>query len=265
MCYILISNGLDGRRTEDTMTTSHDSLLPSVERRLAAWLSVKDKPEGAESHRPGPTITISRKFGCEAFPLAVRLKELLDAACEAPWIIYEKALLERVSQAEHLSMKFLEELGSTRLADDSLGFIFPGHVTHDEAFRRLALHLQLIAGAGNAIIVGRGGAILTRHLKNCYHFRLDGSDAYCVSSAAQRLRIPEKKAAELLRECQQNREAFIESYLHASVRDLTHYHAVYNRERSGLEEIAASIVSFVVRSWPDKSCFKAAAIATIAT
>ena len=138
LCYILLSNGLEGRRTEETMTTSRDSLLPSVERRLAAWLSVKDRATGAESHRPGPTITISRKYGCDAFPLALRLKELLDAACEEPWIIYDKALLERVSQAEHLSMQFLEDLGSTRVADDSLGFIFPGHVTHDEAFRRLA-------------------------------------------------------------------------------------------------------------------------------
>ena len=212
-----------------------------------------------------PTITISRKYGCEAFPLAERLKELLDAACEEPWIIYDKALLERVSQAEHLSMEFLENLGSSRLADDSLGFIFPGHVTHDEAFRRLALHLLLIAGAGNAIIIGRGGAILTRHLKNCYHFRLDGSDAFCIASTAHRLKISEKKAAEMLREYQQKREAFIESHLRASVRDLAHYHAVYNRDRSGLEEIAASIVSFVERSWGDRSYFKATILAAVQT
>jgi len=247
------------------MVTSHDSLLLSVERRLAAWISAEDKTKGAVGPRPGPTITISRKYGCEAFALALRIKELLDAACEEPWIIYDKALLERVSQAEHLSMEFLENLGSSRLADDSLGFMFPGHVTHDEAFRRLAMHMLLIAGAGNAIIIGRGGAILTAHLKNCYHFRLDASDAFCVSSTAQRLKISEKKAAEMLREYQQKREAFIESHLRVSVRDLTHYHAMYNRDRSGLEEIAASIVSFVERSWKDRTYFKAATSAAVAT
>jgi hypothetical protein len=246
------------------MATSHDSVPLSVERRLAAWLSVKDKPKGAEASRPGPTITISRKYGCEAFPLALRLKELLDAACKEPWTIYDKALLERVSQSEHLPMEFLENLGASKLADDSLGFIFPGHVTHDEAFRRLAMHLLLIAETGNAIIIGRGGAILTRHLKNCYHFRLDGSDAFCVSSTAQRLKIPEKKAAEMLREYQQKRESFIENHLRASVRDLTHYHAVYNRDYSGLEEIAVSIVSFVERSWGDRTSFKATALAAVA-
>jgi len=197
--------------------------------------------------------------------LALRLKELLDAACEEPWIIYDKALLERVSQAEHLPMEFLENLGSSRLADDSLGSMFPGHVTRDEAFRRLATHLLLIAGAGNAIIIGRGGAILTRHFKNCYHFHLDASDPFCVSSTAQRLKISEKKAAELLREYQQKREAFIESHLRVSVRDLTHYHAVYNWDRSGLDEIAASIVSFGERGCKARTYFRAATLTAVAT
>jgi hypothetical protein len=243
------------------VTKSYDSLLPAIERRLTAWISVKDKPEGADAPRPGPTITISRKYGCEAFPLALRLKELLDAACEEPWIVYDTALLERVSQAEHLSMEFLKDLGSSKLADDSVGFLFPGHVTHDEGFRRLAWHLVLIADAGNAIIIGRGGAILTRQLKNCYQFRLDASDAFCISSTAQRLKISEKEAAEQLRESHQKRDAFIESQLRASVLDLTHYHAVFNRDRSGLEEIAAGIVSFVERSWGDKTYFKAGILA----
>jgi hypothetical protein len=231
------------------MTKSCDSLLPSVERRLAAWISFQDRSDCPEGQRPGPTITISRKYGCEAFPLALRLKELLDDAGGEPWSIYDKALLEQVSEAEHLSMEILEDLGSTRIADDSLGFLFPGHVSHDQAFRHLAWHLVRIASAGRAIIVGRGGARLTRHLKNCYHFRLEASDEFCAASTARRLKIPEQDAAEMLRRGGEKREAFIDAHLHASVHDLAQYHAVYNRDRSGLDEIAAGIASFVARSW----------------
>src|SRR3972149_3126400 len=108
------------------MAKSHDPLPPGVERRLAAWISVKDGPKGAEAPRPGPTITISRKYGCEAFLLAARVK-----------------------------------------------------------------------------------------------------------------RLPE--AAEVLREYRQKGDAFIESQLRASIRDVAHYHAVFNRDRSGLEEIATGI------------------------
>lgn len=246
------------------MTKSCDSLLPSVERRLAAWISVHDTPRRSEGQRPGPTITLSRKYGCEAFPLALRLKELLDDSGGETWNIYDKALLERVSEAEHLSMEILEDLGSTRFADDSLGFLFPGHVTHDQAFRHLAWHLVHIAQSGHAIIVGRGGAILTQHLKNCYHFRLEASDGFCVSSTAQRLKITEKEAAERLREFGQKREAFIENHLRTSIRDLAHYHAVYNRDRSGLEEIATGIASFVRRSWGEQARARDEALAAVA-
>ena len=123
---------------------------------------------------------------------------------------------------------------------------------------------MLIAEAGNAIIVGRAGAILTRHLKNCYHFRLDASDAFCVSSTARRLKLSEKEAAEMMRQYDQKREAFIERHLRASIGDLTHYHAVYNRDRSGLEEIASGIAPFVERGWEHGTCFKSGIPAAVA-
>lgn len=229
------------------MTQSGGPLPPRVERRLAAWISIKEGPAGTRAPLPGPTITLSRKYGCDAFALAERLKARLDPISDEPWVIFDKALLERVSEAEHLPLKFLEDLGASRFADDSLGFIFPGHVTHDEAFRRLAWHLLLIADSGYAIIVGRGGAVLTRHLEHCFHFRLDASDTFCIASTAQRLGIPTTEAANTMRQCQETRDAFIENYLRTTLDDATHYHAVFNRDRCGLDDIAASILPFVER------------------
>ena len=43
--------------------------------------------------------------------------------------------------------------------------------------------------------------------------------------------------------------------------DLGPYHAVFNRERSGIEEVARSIVTFVANSWEDKSYFKGGVVA----
>jgi hypothetical protein len=238
------------------MPKSYSELLPSVERRLTAWISLLDRRPSAEPRRTRPTITISRRFGCEAVPLCERLKDLLDEATGESWNIFDKALLERVSQDEHLSMDLLENLGGPSRAADAIGSLFSGHVSHNEAFRRLARHLMLIAQAGNAIIVGRGGAIITAPLRNCYHFRLDASVQFCIASTMRRLEVSEKEAAEMLREYDRMREAFIDGCLHASVRDLAHYHAVFNRDRSGIEEIAVSIVSLVARSWEDRSYFK---------
>ncbi len=239
------------------MPKSYSELLPSVERRLSAWISLLERRPATEPHRNRPTITISRRFGCEAFPLCERLKDLLGEATGEAWNIFDKALLERVSQDEHLSMELLENLGGRSRAGDAIISLFScRHVSHDEAFRRLARHVMLIAQAGNAIIVGRGGAIITARLPNCYHFRLDASVRFRIGATMRRLEVSEKEAGEMLREYDRMREAFIEDCLHARVGDLAHYHVVFNRDRSGLDEIAKSIVSFVAAHWEDKTYFK---------
>jgi hypothetical protein len=245
------------------MTKSYGQLLPSVDRRLSAWIAVAEKLGTARPQQTRPTVTISRRFGCEAFVLCERLKAQLDAATGETWTIFDKALLERVSQDEHLSMELLEKLGGPSRALDSIGFLFPKHVSHDDAFRLLARHMLAIAEAGNAMIVGRGGAVITRHLRNCYHFRLDASDEFCVAATMRRLEVPEKEAVEMLREYDRMREGFVEGRLRVNVRDLAHYHAVFNRDRSGIDEIARSIFTFVANSWEDRSYFGSAVAAAV--
>ena len=147
------------------MPRTYGQLVPSVERRLSAYLSLAEKRGSTEPQAGRPTVTISRRFGCEGYPLAERLKELLDAATGETWNIYDKALLERVSHDEHLSMTLLEGLGGPSRAIDSIGFLFSGHVGQDTVFRRIVKHLVAVAEAGRAIIVGRGGAILTQRCR----------------------------------------------------------------------------------------------------
>jgi hypothetical protein len=45
------------------------------------------------------------------------------------------------------------------------------------------------------------------------------------------------------------RDAFIESDFRSTLDDVTHDHAVFDRDRCGLDEIAASIVPFAERRW----------------
>ena len=40
--------------------------------------------------------------------------------------------------------------------------------THDEAMELLSRHIMSIAVNGHAIIIGRGSAILTKELPNCF-------------------------------------------------------------------------------------------------
>lgn len=162
------------------MSKSTPDLIPSVERRLSVWLALSRQGTAAHEALERPTITISRTYGCEGYPLALQLERTLTQRTGETWIVHDKALLERVSRDEQLSMALLERLGDRSRAIDSIGFLVPGYLSQDEAFRRIPKHIHQIARTGNAIIVGRGATIITQGLPNCYHFRLDASFEFRV-------------------------------------------------------------------------------------
>ena len=254
MCGAIPSSGrasaAAGRAyTWDGMSKSYGHLIPSVERRLSTWVGINEPH--APSVPPGsrPTITISRRFGCEGYPLSEQLKTLLDASTGETWNIFDKALLEMVSQDEHLSMKVLSDLGNPSSSADGIGFLVPGYLRQSEVFKHIPKYIIRIAQAGNAIIVGRGGAIITQKLANCYHFRLEADLEFRVAAMARRLEIPEAEARRLVKDNEKTREKFLEDFLGGSLTDARIYDAVYNNAKHGVVEIAHSIVAYVTESW----------------
>jgi hypothetical protein len=231
------------------MPKSYGQLIPSIERRLSAWIALTDRRPRAGTPPSHPTITISRRFGCEGFPLAEQIKTMFEARTGEVWTIYDKALLDLVSEHEHLAPNLLADLGGPSRHADAVGFLVAGYVPQSQVFQRVRKHVLQIAEAGNAIVIGRGGAIITQKLSNCYHFRLEGSVEFRVASVARRMALPEAEARKLVRANEQAREKFIEDCLGASPADPSHYDAVFNNGRHGVVEIAHSIVAYVVEAW----------------
>lgn len=238
------------------MVKPYNVLVPSIDRRLSTWISLEDRRRGETSPAPRPTVTISRQYGCEGFPLAEKLKELLEQSSRETWNIYDKALLEKVARDEKLSLQMLQHLGDSTSRLDSFAFLLPDHVPHHGAFQLVAKHLLKIAGTGNAIIVGRGGAIVAHPLKNCYHFRLVADLETRVQSIMRRLEMSHQEAVKNVQANQKERDRFIKECLKADVSDPTWYDAVFNNARHSVEEIARSIFAYVATGWPDKEHFR---------
>lgn len=228
------------------MSERYAHLVPSVERRLSTWISIHQTRAAGGQRGQRPTITISRRFGCEAFPLCERLKDILEKLTGEVWNIYDKALIERVSQDEHLSLAVLQDLGGPSRAIDRLGFFVPGYQTQTEMFRHIPKYVARIAETGNAIIVGRGGAIVTHEMPHCYHFRLEASLEFRVASLARRMEVSEAEARKIVHEGERTREQFVDECLHATVADPSWYDAVYNNARHSVTEIARSIAAYVL-------------------
>ena len=220
-------------------------LIPNVERRLAAWVGVQERLRREPRREPRAAITISRQFGCEAYPLAELLGKELQQGTGEVWTVFDEALISRASRELELSEALLGNIGSESRLLDNLANLVPGWHTQNEAYERLVRYILSIARGGSAIIVGRGGAVITQSLANCCHVRLEAPLERRVQSIQQRLGLDADEAKALVLDYERNRERFIERFLHCSMADTRYYHAVYNADKSPLEQIAKSILDLV--------------------
>jgi len=237
------------------MSKTFDSLIPSIELRERAWLQARERVGRTHPSPIYPSVTISRQYGCEGYPLAHQLGLLLEEASGRPWTIFDKALVDKVASDEQLSRELLNRLGDESHAQDVLRTHF-GYLTHADAYAKLVKHILPIAAAGCAIIVGRGAAITCQDLKNCFHFRLFGSFEFRAATLARRLGLPLAEAEELVRTQSKLREKFISECLHADITAAHWYDAVFNNERQSVETIAQACLGFIARGWPEKDVFK---------
>lgn len=219
-----------------------DRLIPNIDRRLSTWITIQERLKKEPRREQKPTITISRQFGGEAFPLAETLQDLLEKKTGDSWMIFDKALIEKVSRETALSERLLTNMGDASKALDALVTMIPGMSTHSDAYQVLARYVIRIAMDGNAIIIGRGGAILTQHLPNCFHFRLEAPLEYRIRSVQQRLNITYEEAKTLVIDNQNMSERFIENLLNNSISDTRFYHAVFNSSKSNASNMARSIL-----------------------
>lgn len=238
------------------MARPYSSLPPGVEQRLAGWTRIQEGLAKQPEPKIRPTITISRAFGCDGFPLAERLKVIMDQASGEPWNIYDKSLIENVAHDESISLTLLKNLGDMSRAIEAFGLLPKHYVTHDEAFDKVAKYITQIAGVGNAIIVGRGGAILCQGMKNCFHFRLEAGLEWRVASMAKRLDLSMSEAEDMVKTNSKRRDKFISQCLGVNIAEVKHYDAVFNNERHNVDAIAAAILAYVKQAWEDKHYFK---------
>jgi hypothetical protein len=238
------------------MPKSYESMIPSIEQRERAWMHLRERLAQPRQDHPLPSVTISRQYGCEGYPLAQHLQSLLEQASGRLWHIFDKALVDQVAADEQLSRQLLNHRGDESHAQDVLRKQF-GFLTHNEAYAILVKHLLPVAAAGCAIIVGRGGAIACQDLPNCFHFRLVGSFPFRSETMARRLDLPLAEAEEMVRTQSGIRERFISQCLHADVTSDQWYDAVFNNERRSVATIAQACLRLIVSGWPDKDFFRA--------
>jgi cytidylate kinase len=226
-----------------------DKLIPAIEQRVSALVEVTRRAMGqadSSKSRLKPTITVSREFGCEAYPMTEKLKSLLEKKTGEPWALMDKALLEAVARNHNLSEEILSNLGAkSTFMDEVISTFTPKWKSDKDYYRLLCRHIVSLATAGNVIIVGRGASIVTRSMENCFHFRMVASEDFKIKSIAIRLGIALAEAKDLVQNRQKQRDKFMRDFLNADGSDPQCYHMVFNNGKIPGEKIAETIFHFM--------------------
>jgi len=225
-------------------------LVPSIEARLAGLIEVsrRVKLEGANTgkQQAKPTLTLSREFGCEAYPTAEKLKKILEETRGETWLLVDRTLVDEVARHHDLEADILHNLGKRpRWLDDMLSSLSSKWKNERDHFQLLAQKIVSIASGGNAIIVGMGGAIVTQSLANCYHFRIFGSMAYRTDSISRRAKVSPAEALEMIEERQKAREKFVRDFLDKDINDIHFFHQLFNNDHNSADIMAESIAHYL--------------------
>lgn len=225
-------------------------LIPSIEERLQGLLEVTRRnlhEHGvSKGERLRPTVTLTREFGCEGYPVAQGLQELLEKRTGQPWVVMDRALLEAVAKDHHLTAEILQNIGSkNRFLDDFISTFTPRWKSDKDYYRLLSSQIIALAQEGNVILVGRGAVILTQDTGNCFHFRIVAPMAFKARSIAARASLTADQARDLIEERQRQRDAFLKDFLGRDVADPTLYHLLFNNARCSAERIAAIMADVV--------------------
>lgn len=225
-------------------------LVPSIEQRLAGLIEVsrraKIEANLADRKISKTTVTISREFGCEAYPTAEKLKKILEEQSGKSWALVDRSLIDEIAKHYDLEADILHNLGQRpRWLDDMLSSLSAKWKNERDHFQLLAQHIVAIASGGNAIIVGMGGAIVTQSMQNCHHFRIFGSLEYKVRSIADRLKISPAEAIEMIEKRQNAREKFVRDFLDKDINEINYYHLLFNNDHNSPDIMAASMASYL--------------------
>lgn len=229
-------------------------LIPSIDKRVGVLLELNRRKEQEETQKsqmrkPRITITLSRESGCEAYPTAECLQEMLEKKTGQSWVIVDKGLLEEVARYHNLSDEVLRNLGEkNRFLDEMLATFSPHWKRDKDVFQLLCQHITALAGVGNVIIVGRGSAFITQSMRNCKHFRLYASAKFKNNTIRRRLELTEEEAEKVIARVQKQRDRFIRDLIDRDPHDMSVYNLLFNNDRNSPEKIAHTIVEYVLES-----------------
>jgi cytidylate kinase len=199
------------------------------------------------SSRPsGPAITLSHQTGSGTREIAEQLAERLQLTePEGPyaWTVFERQLVEQALEEHHLPKTLAKKMPEDKRSyiDDVMDELFGLRPPSWVLVPQVVETMLRLAGAGHAILIGRGAAVVTQRLPQMFHVRLIGSLPKRIERIQKIHSLTPHAAAEFVEKEDRGRERYVRANFHTRVDDELLYHLVVNTDRISETDAAALI------------------------
>ena len=205
---------------------------------MAAWHR-QAQARKAQGESEGPCITISREFGCQAYPLATELARRLGES----WSVIDREILEEVARVSGFTIEKIEKSRDTPAVLKAIFAMFldDSHAEETQLSTHLRRAICKFATTGNCIIVGSGGVVTAPKMKNIFHLRLVAPLEFRINKVMASRDMDQVQAANFVNLHQKQRDDFVTRLAGSRVDDPLLYHLVLNNNLLNPEQMAAIV------------------------
>lgn len=213
------------------MSISSKLNLPYID---AHFQSLKDN-WAKEKRLTRTFVTVSRQAGAYGVTFSLALAKYLttkDRRQECPWSVFDKDLLAKLAQEHDLFQEMASYFPKETVIqmEENLEQLFGLHPSQYQMPHKISQSIMHLGQLGHAIIVGRGGNIVTFGLTQGVHVRLIGSLKKRIAHVQEHLGMDEKRSREFVLLQDKEREQYVKKYFNQDIDDPTLYHLVINTD-----------------------------------
>jgi cytidylate kinase len=224
---------------------------------LVQYMKNRFKDEAVHSKKNqskgGPTVTISREYGCPAKRLAGMLSSALNRIelnnhSKNHWQWIGKEILDESARELNLKSDMIREVANKNVSgvvDDIVMSLSHKYYPGDEKVKKtIGEVIRSFAVQGHAIIVGRGGVSIARDIPNSLHIKIQSPLEWRVNDVSKRQMIPLVEARKKIQSIDSHRTK-IREYFEGGKIDDGAFDVIFNYMSLDEEDIISAIVTLM--------------------
>ena len=202
-----------------------------------------------------PCITISRQTGAGSYEVSERLIKILDKHSKDPeqkWTFFNKELIQKVIEDHNLPKIVSEYMIETKYShiNDAVYELLGVKPSEWKLIQKTTETILQIGRMGKAIIVGRGGNIITSKLPNAFHIRLVAPLEKRIEHVKNVFGYSREKALDYINKEDKARNDYVKTHFFHQIDDQSLYHLIINTGLLNYDEAAAVIAKSIMIKFP---------------